>query len=85
MGNLGERMKTIKANQLETLKLKRAISEMNILLTRLSNSLYTAKGKFSEFEDISIEHLTGRMTRAGYDKYVVNVKVEGFLVRRICK
>lgn len=43
MGNLSKRMKTIKENQMEALKLKRAISEMNTLMTRLSNRLYTAK------------------------------------------
>lgn len=60
---------------MEALKLKRAISEMNTLMTRLSNRLYTAKGKLSEFEDISIEHFTERTTSVGHDKYVVNVKV----------
>lgn len=70
---------------MEALKLKRTISEMNILMTRLSNRLYTAKGKLSAFEDISIEHLTERTTSAAHDKYVVNVKVFFFLLRSICK
>lgn len=57
MENLGGRMQTIKGNPMETLELKRAISTMKILLARLSNRLYTAKGKIIEFENVSIEHL----------------------------
>ena len=73
----------IKENQMETLELKRTVSEMKILLTRLSKILYqyTAIENISESEEMSIEHLTERMMTSGHDSYVVNVKV-GFYGRK---
>ena len=56
-------MEMIKESQMETLELKRTVSEMKILLTRLSKRLYqyTAIENISESEETSIEHLTERM------------------------